>query len=410
MAAIDRFCIAELSITYRHGMRSLRTLVLVASAAWLGGPAQAQSEPASASAQAGSAASAALATPSTSANGARHAASAASVAAPRWLSVPRSDGRLRAADIGLVINTADAYSVEVGNHYIKRRRLSSAQVLRVELPLRASLKPEEFEILRARIQAHFGPGIQALALAWKEPYAVDCNSITGALAFGFDAALCRNSCAPSRVSTYANSASALPYTDHGMRLSMLLAARDVDSAKRLIDRGVTADRALGLRGGPPANANFLVTDDAPRNVRARLYPPSGLLRKLGVQVNVEPAAELTDARRVLLVQTGSIRLTHLDGLQWVDGGLADHLTSYGGQLGRDSGQSTALEWIASGATASHGTVSEPCNHLQKFPHPQWLLLHYLQGSTAIEAYWKSVLWPQQSLFIGEPLAAPFARR
>ena len=68
-----------------------------------------------------------------------------------------------------------------------------------------------------------------------------------------------------------------------------------------------------------------------------------------------------------------------------------------------------LAWIASGATASYGTVSEPCNHLQKFPHPQVLLLHYLQGSTAIEAYWKSVAWPQQGLFVGEPLAAPYAR-
>ena len=63
---------------------------------------------------------------------------------------------------------------------------------------------------------------------------------------------------------------------------------------------------------------------------------------------------------------------------------------------------------ASGVTASHGTVSEPCNHLQKFPHPQLLLLHYLQGSTALEAYWKSVAWPQQSLFVGDPLAAPFS--
>ena len=69
-----------------------------------------------------------------------------------------------------------------------------------------------------------------------------------------------------------------------------------------------------------------------------------------------------------------------------------------------------LDWIESGAVASYGTVSEPCNHLQKFPHPQWLLLHYLQGATAIEAYWKSVRWPQQGLFVGEPLAAPFGRR
>ena len=129
------------------------------------------------------------------------------------------------------------------------------------------------------------------------------------------------------------------------------------------------------------------------------------------QVQVEPAAELEDARRVLLVQTGSVRLA------------ASGQPAMGGRrpgrppdvLRRRSwaaspGRSTALDWIASGATASHGTVSEPCNHLQKFPHPQWLLLHYLQGSTAIEAYWKSVLWPQQSLFVGEPLAAPFARR
>ena len=68
------------------------------------------------------------------------------------------------------------------------------------------------------------------------------------------------------------------------------------------------------------------------------------------------------------------------------------------------------QWISAGATASHGTVSEPCNHRQKFPHPQVLLLSYLQGSTAIEAYWRSVLWPGQGLFVGEPLAAPFARR
>jgi hypothetical protein len=35
-----------------------------------------------------------------------------------------------------------------------------------------------------------------------------------------------------------------------------------------------------------------------------------------------------------------------------------------------------------GATASYGTVSEPCSHPQKFPHPQVLLLHYAQGATA----------------------------
>lgn len=309
-----------------------------------------------------------------------------------------------------MINAADPYSVAVGAYYQQQRGLRPEQVLQVVLPLRSTLNLDEFDTLRARIEEHFGPQTQALALAWSQPYAVECNSITGALALGFDGALCQHSCAPSRPSSYANSPSARPLADHGMRLSMLLAAPDVDAARTLIDRGLSADSSLGLRGAPAPAVLLLTTDDAARNVRARLYPPAGVLRPVGVQVRVEPAANVTAQQRVLLLQTGSTRLPRLDGLRFVDGALADHLTSFGGQLGRDSGQSSALDWIAAGATASHGSVSEPCNHLQKFPHPQWLLMQYLQGVTAIEAYWKSVLWPQQSLFVGEPLAAPFARR
>ena len=116
------------------------------------------------------------------------------------------------------------------------------------------------------------------------------------------------------------------------------------------------------------------------------------------------------ADRVLLYETGLPQVSKLDTIRWVPGALADHLTSFGGRLDGASGQMNVLEWISSGATATYGTVSEPCAHAQKFPHPQLLLLHYAQGSTAIEAYWKSVAWPQQGVFVGEPLAAPFARR
>jgi uncharacterized protein (TIGR03790 family) len=364
VALFARFCIAEYQIACRHGLRAVWLLL----AALCVGPLPAQE------AAGGSAAASAAAHPP------RLAASA-----PQWLSVPRARGRLRAADIGLVINTADPYSRAVGAYYMQQRQLQPEQVLRVELPLRSTLTVEEFGALRDGIQAHFGTGTQVLALAWVQPYAVQCNSISGALALGFDADLCRRTCAPSRLSAYANSASARPLTDHGMRLSMLLAARDVDSARRLIDRGVAADRSLGWRGAPPAHAYFLTAYDTARNVRAQQYPAAALLRRAGVEVHVEAALAWSDRRRALLVQIGSERLPAAEGLEWVNGGLGDHLTSYGGQLGRASGQATALDWIASGATASHGSVSEPCNHLQKFSHPQRLLLHYLQRSIAIEA-------------------------
>ncbi len=327
---------------------------------------------------------------------------------PRWATVPRTTGRLRAADIGLVINTTDPYSVAVGEHYIRRRGLKPQQVLRLPLPAAAGLTRSEFQQLRERINQHFGPTTQALALAWKAPYAVECNSITGALALGFDAELCSNGCQASRLSPYFNAATTRPFSDLGWRPAMLLAASSPAQARELIDRGVRADHSLARVNRPPVTVLQLLTNDTARRVRTALYPPEGPVPGAGVQIRVAPTAVLGTARRVLLVTTGAVKVDFATRPDWVPGGLGDHLTSVGGALNGGHGQGTALDWITSGATASHGTVSEPCNHLQKFPHPQLLLLHYLQGATALEAYWKSVAWPQQSLFIGEPLAAPFA--
>ncbi|MEF7614101.1 TIGR03790 family protein [Aquincola sp. MAHUQ-54] len=330
-------------------------------------------------------------------------------AGPQWLGVPRVAGRLGPADMGLVINTADPYSVAVGEYYIERRGLRPEQVLRVELPVRGVLTQEEFQGLEQQVQSRFGAQTQALALAWTAPYAVQCQSITGVLALGFDPDFCRHTCGRSRLSPYFNSPSSRPWRDHQLRPSMLLAGRSIEQGKRLIDRGVSADARLGRRWSGPANVLFLSTGDSARNVRHTLFPPAGPVRALGIEVFVEQADRPRDVDRLLMLQTGVARLSGLEALSWVDGGLADHLTSFGGLLDKVDGQSTALEWLDSGATASYGTVSEPCNHLQKFPHPQVLLLHYAQGSTAIEAYWKSVAWPLQGVFVGEPLAAPFAR-
>jgi uncharacterized protein (TIGR03790 family) len=338
---------------------------------------------------------------------------ASTAAGPRAIAVPRVSGRLTAKDIGLVINTADPYSVEVGEHYIDARKLRPEQVLRLRLPVKPALAPDEFEALRQAIESHFGATTQALALAWSAPYAVGCNSITGALALGYDAGLCADAahgCAPTRQSPYFNARTVRPYADLKLRPSMLIAAGDVAGAKALIDRGVKADHSLGLRGAPPVHAHFVVTADRARNARAPLFPPPGSMRGVGVAIHVDKAQALQNAERVLVYQIGAARVEKLDTLDWVPGALADHLTSFGGRLDGSGGQMSALAWIEAGATASYGTVSEPCAHPQKFPHPQVLLLNYAQGSTALEAYWKSVAWPQQGVFVGEPLAAPFARR
>jgi uncharacterized protein (TIGR03790 family) len=120
------------------------------------------------------------------------------------------------------------------------------------------------------------------------------------------------------------------------------------------------------------------------------------------------ADAIENEKDVMVYQTGMARVAKLDTLQFLPGALADSLTSFGGDL-LGSAQMSSLRWLDAGATASYGTVSEPCNYWQKFPQPSMLLAHYLRGVSAIEAYWRSVAWPAQGVFIGEPLAAPYRR-
>ena len=367
-------------------------------------------QPAGAAGAAGAPASPASASAAPAASAPTPGWTVPSVLPPRqWSSVPRVFGRIGAKDLGLLVNTADPYSVQVAEYYAKARGIPDDQILRVSLPIKSTLNRDEFAELSQKVHQFYGDRVQALALTWRMPYGVECNSITGALAMGFDPALCSNTCAVSRTSPYFASSSTRPYQDFKMRLAMMLAAPSVDSARALIDRGVKSDGTMGLRGGLPANIHLVSTSDSVRSVRQTVFPPAGPIAGAGLTVHLDQTNALKNASRVLMYLTGSTQVDFLDTIDFVPGALADHLTSFGGVLDKAHGQMTVLSWIDAGATATYGTSSEPCAHLQKFPHPQGLILFYAQGATAIETYWKSVAWPQQGLFVGEPLAAPFDR-
>ena len=319
---------------------------------------------------------------------------------PPAVTVPR----LQAAQLAIVINDADPNSVAVGAYYQHARNIAPANVLHVNIPGRPRrLDPAAFAVLRDSILRQASPGIEALLLVWTAPYAVNCNAITAALTLGYDAAQCAAPCAPGRPNAYYNAGSARPYTDFGMRISMLLPTDSVAAARALIDRGV----ASGFRP-QAATAYYLQTSQTLRNARAPLFPRPGANAARKLRVAKLHADALEGARDIIIYQTGMASVAHLDTLGFLPGALADHLTSYGGDL-LGTAQMSSLRWLEAGATASYGTVSEPCNHWQKFPHPTVLLKHYSGGSSAIEAYWKSVAWPAQGLFIGEPLAAPYGR-
>jgi uncharacterized protein (TIGR03790 family) len=312
-----------------------------------------------------------------------------------------ADSLIRPRHVAVVVNNADANSLEIGQYYLKARGIPQENLIRVNLPgSPRNLSAEQFRRLEQQIDAGLNPEIQVILLVWTAPYAVECNSITAALTLGFDAGQCRNTCSQGRPSAYFDSPASQP-ADQGLRLSMLLPTDSVEAAKALIDRGVLS----GFRVND-ASAYLLITSDKVRNSRAKFFPKSVRIPQKKLQIHTLRTDYIEHRKDVMFYLTGLASVPKLETLGFVPGALADHLTSAGGDL-LGNAQMSSLKWLEAGATASYGTVSEPCSFWEKFPNPMVLLKHYLSGETAVEAYWKSVAWPAQGVFIGEPLAAPY---
>lgn len=319
------------------------------------------------------------------------------------LAVPAS-AALNAGQLAVIINDEDPASVEIGTYYAARRDLPPQNVIHTRFPPdKPILSSAVFKQIYAQVKALTPETVQAYALTWANPIRVNCMSITTAFAMGYATRHCAKGCRAIAPNPYFDSASNAPYTDLKIRPTMSIAARTVDNAKLLIDRGVLAD---GTR--PAATAYFVITPDKARNARAPAFAQAQ--RRLGaiVPIRVEHAAGIRDKFDIMFYFTGTRRVPFLDTVGFLPGAIADHLTSAGGRL-LNSPQMSALAWLEAGATGSYGTVVEPCNFPQKFPNPTIAMAHYLNGETLVEAYWKSVVWPGQGIFIGEPLARPYAQ-
>ncbi len=305
--------------------------------------------------------------------------------------------------LAIVVNDADPVSVRVADYYRSARRIPAENMIHVRFtPGRALMPQGEFRQVMAAVNRQVPSTVQAYALAWTLPYRVGCMSITTAFAAGFDADFCAQGCKATRASPYFDSATRRPHDDHGWRPAILLAGTDFAAVQSLIDRGVSAD------GSRPRGSGYLLsTRDRARNVRARFFPGIALLQSDRFRFEIIEADVLRHRTDVLFYFTGRARVADIDTNRYRPGALADHLTSAGGKLD-GSRQMSSLRWLEAGATGSYGSVVEPCAFVQKFPRPDIAIDRYLDGETLIEAYWKSVEWPGQGLFIGEPLAAPFA--
>jgi uncharacterized protein (TIGR03790 family) len=348
------------------------------------------------------------------------------------LLVPRRG--ISPAEVAVLINDNDPQSVEVASYYQQKRHIPDQNMIHLNFDQNKlyegftannGLDPKEFALLKAQVDAAAGTQIQAQVITWSKPFRIASfnyyptnYSITSAFTFGIDSGYIGiPSCNPMPASPYYNSSSSKPYTDFHIRPTMMLAGVDTASVKATIDKGAKADGSF-----PAGTGWFARTADAARSdprfadfkSTVQDWNRPGALSMKYVDYSAGGSANIAHRSNILFYETGAVNVPSLRTNTYVPGALADHLTSGGGDLfgstAVDNGQMSILRWLEAGATASYGTETEPCAHAQKFPQASVLVKSYFVGDTAVEAYLKSVQWPAQGVFVGEPLARPFGTK
>lgn len=332
---------------------------------------------------------------------------------------PTAPAALLPAELAVLIAEGDATSEAIGRAYQQARGIPEANMVRVPVSSRGDvIDADSFASLKAAIDARLPATVQATLVTWMQPSRVTgaCTmGLTSALAFGYDARYCVSvpGCATTAASPYYDSNTRTPWTTLRVRPSMMLGASTLADAQVLINRGLAAD-GKQTAGNTGAQGWLMYTSDTSRNVRGDDFRGLAGINTPGVTMNfVDNSAGrasdiISNQARVLFYFTGLVTVPQISSNQYLPGAVADHLTSYGGYLPDGNGQMPITAWLQAGATGSYGTVEEPCNFQQKFPRASVMVNRYQRGDTLIEAYWKSVQWPGQGLFVGEPLARPWA--
>lgn len=332
---------------------------------------------------------------------------------------------IEADQLLVVANTRDSQSVDIADEYMERYGIPSANRFDVSFTKSDVITDTNFNPVRTSImnylQSH--SSFQAIVVTWTSPWRVSHGSevegmgVTSAITFGFDPDYYNSHgdvCVPTAWSPFYEKDMSKPYTSYGLRPTMMLAGAKAQDVYDVIDRSQDAKSTFPLTKG------YLVrTTDDNRSVR---YPqmvdandfwiyPFALNIDYFDNSNGDPDDNsLSDRTDVLYYFTGLASVNYMDTLTFVPGAVADHLTSYGGQLTNSGSQMSILRWLEAGASGSYGTVAEPCNFTEKFTKVDDFLESYYQGAPLIAAYWQSVQQPGEGVFVGDPMAQPYAPR
>ena len=325
-------------------------------------------------------------------------------------------------NVAVVVNQNSTNSLQLANYFCELRQIPPQNVLRLSWTGSATTwTTTDFDsllvnpLLAMLSSRHLTSQIDYVVLSMDLPFqvtspaSVAINSTSSSLFYGFKPdpnPAC--SMAPGSTNLYAGSESVFRATPplsaaSNSFLVTMITSSNLALAKQIVSQGVTSDSTY------PTQTVFLTKNpyDTARNVRFVLFDNAIFNARLRGNCSLQRLVASTPNGLGFTFgfQGGAANYT-LSGVTVAPGGIADNLTSYGGLI-NGSDQLNMLAFLAAGATATYGTVDEPCNYLEKFPNP---LVYFYQarGFSLAEAYYQSVTNPYQGLMVGEPLAAPFA--
>jgi uncharacterized protein (TIGR03790 family) len=326
-------------------------------------------------------------------------------------------------NVAVVINQNSSNSVALGNYFCEKRQVPPQNVLRVnwaggnttwtKSELEATVRNPLLSMIAAQqLTNQIDYVLLSMDLPFEDTDGTDWNSTTANLYYGFKPNTpAGNSCSLPAASfnSYAGSECASRFSPPSTAstnsfLVMMITSTTLDQAKAIIDRGVASDYSfptqdvlLGHSSDPFRNVRYIAFDNTSFNTRLRGNYSL-------IQTNLDNPLGLSN---LLGYASGHYQFSMSPGA-FVPGAMADSLTSYSGLIFGANDQTTLFAFTDAGASACYGTVVEPCNYPEKFPSPQ-NYFYQSRGFNVAECYYQSVTNPYQGLFVGEPLAAPFAQ-
>lgn len=332
-------------------------------------------------------------------------------------------------NVVVVVNQNSTNSVQLGNYYCERRCVPPQNLLRINWTGgNTTWAQSDFEtcLLNPLVAMLSSRGltnqVDYVVLSMDIPYQVTAadgvNSTTTALFYGFKTDDCTSDC-PAGIpgcnlpaassNAYAASEGIFRQTPpiaagSNSWLVTMITSSNLAQAQAIIDRGAASDGAF-----PTQTVWLAKSSDVFRNIRYLEFDNTIFDARVAgdfsiARTNLDSPYGLTNLPGY---QTGLMQFNILSNA-FVPGAIADSLTSYGGLLYENSGQTSLLAFMNAGASGSYGTVVEPCAYLEKFPSPQDYF-YQARGFSLAECYYQSVVNPYQGLMVAEPLAAPFAR-